>query len=603
MIRTNLTAFSQRAGFQGRGRLMFSCLRPYLDMLEDRRLMTASLVATGNVINPGPVEGTAFTAVVAKFTDSDGSTDPSSFAALINWGDGQVAQGTVATDPAGGFDVSGTHTFAQSGAFHVTAQIGDRDGDSASTTTTNIVAQAPITATAVAIKGKRQKNLKNVTVATFTDADASLPSSAFTALIHWGDGQTTSGMIVANGAGRFKVLGSHKFKKAGAFSVQTVIEQGNTPTTSFYLPTNVMSDGAVAADHVNPNFVNPWGLAAGNPAAIWDTNNGSGTSNVFTTTGDLNARIPVVTIPAPAGSTDTSAPSAIVRNSSTGFVVTDGTNSGAAAFIFATEDGTIAGWNPTVGGGGAATSIHAVLPVDNSASGAVYKGLAILTVPAGDPLAAGQYLFATNFHANSLDVFDSSFHPVTLPAGSFTDPQIPAGFAPFGIQTIGGNLYVTYAKQDSEQHDDVAGPGNGFVDVYSPAGVLLNRLGGGGQQTELNSPWGVIQAPSGFGTFSTDILVGNFGDSHVSAFNPTTGAFFGQLTDAQGQPLALDGGFQGADTKGLWGFVDFPTATGPTGNTLYFASGFNDEADGVFGGVTFYQVATATTTGRATMRR
>jgi uncharacterized protein (TIGR03118 family) len=602
MIRSNMTLSLRGAGFQGRRHSRSRCLRLNLDMLEDRRLMTASLVATGNVINPGPIEGAAFTSVVAKFTDSDGSTDPSSFAALINWGDGQVTKGTIATDPAGGFDISGAHTFAQSGAFKVTALVGDTDGDSASTTTTNIVAQAQITATAVAIRGKRQKNLKNVTVATFTDADASLPASAFTALIHWGDGQTTSGMIVANGAGGFKVLGSHKYKKAKSFSVQTVIQQGNSLATSFYLPTNVMSDGSVPADHVNPNLVNPWGLA-GSPTAIWDGNNGTGTSNVFTTTGDLNAKIPVVTIPAPPGSTDTSAPTGIVRNSSTGFVVTDGTNSGAAIFIFATEDGTIAGWNPAVGGGGATTSTHAVLAVDNSASGAVYKGLALLTVPAGDPLAAGNYLFATNFHANSLDVFDSTFHPVTLPAGSFTDPQIPSGFAPFGIQSVGGNLYVTYAKQDSAQHDDVAGPGNGFVDVYSPAGVLLTRLGGGGQQTELNSPWGVIQAPTGFGTFSSDILVGNFGDSHVSAFNPTTGAFLGQLTDSQGQPLVLDGGFQGSDTKGLWGIIDFPTATGPTASTLYFASGFNDEGDGVFGGVTFYQVATATAAGKATIRR
>jgi uncharacterized protein (TIGR03118 family) len=602
MIRTNPASASRRAGFQGRRRAKLRCLRPGLDMLEDRRLMTASLVATGSVINPGPVEGAGFTAVVAKFTDSDESTDPSGFAALINWGDGQVTQGTIATDPAGGFDVSGTHTFAQSGVFHVTAQIGDKDGDSTSTTTSNIVAQAAITATGVAFKGRRQKNLKNVKVATFTDADASLPAAAFSALIHWGDGQTTAGNIVANGGGSFRVVGSHKYKKAGSFSVQTVIQQGNTLATSFYLPTNVMSDGAVPADHVNPNLVNPWGLA-GSANALWDANNRTGTSNVFNITGSLSAGLPVVTIPAPPGSTDTSAPTGIVRNSSTDFVVTDGTNSGAAIFIFATEDGTIAGWNPAVGGGGVTPSTHAVLAADNSASGAVYKGLAILNVPAGDPLAAGNYIFATNFHANSLGVFDATFHPKTLPAGTFQDPQVAAGFAPYGIQTIGGNLYVTYAKQDSDQHDDVTGPGNGFVDVYSPAGVLLTRLGGGGLQTELNSPWGVIQAPSGFGAFSSDILVGNFGDSHVSAFNPTTGAFLGQLTDAQGQPLVLDGGFQGADTKGLWGIIDFPTSTGPTGNTLYFASGVNDEGDGVFGGVTFYQVATATAIGKSTVRR
>jgi uncharacterized protein (TIGR03118 family) len=422
-------------------------------------------------------------------------------------------------------------------------------------------------------------------------------------LIQWGDGQASAGTIVAT-AGGFQVVGSHKYKKAGSFSVQTSIQQGNTPATSFYLATNIMSDGAVPADHVNPNLVNPWGLAGGSANAIWDGNNHSGTSNVFNSTGSLSGRIPVVTIPAPPGSTSASAPTGIVLNGSTNFVVTDGTHSAAAIFIWSTEDGTIAGWNPTVAAGTAPISTNAVLAVDNSASGAVYKGLAILTVPAGDPLAAGQYLFAANFHANSLDVFDSSFHPVTLPAGTFTDSQVPAGFAPFGIQNVGGNLYVTYAKQDSAQHDDVAGPGNGFVDVYSPAGVLLMRLGGGGTQSELNSPWGVIQAPSGFGTFSSDILVGNFGDSHVSAFNPTTGAFLGQLTNSQGQPLVLNGGFQGAsDTKGLWGVLDFPSATGPTGNTVFFASGFNDEGDGVFGGVTSFQVATATATGKATIRR
>src|SRR5262249_38134409 len=162
------------------------------------------------------------------------------------------------------------------------------------------------------------------------------------------------------------------------------------------------------ADHVNPSLVNPWGLVAGNLGALWDANNGTGTSNVFTSTGDLSARIPVVTIPAPQGSTDTSAPTGIVLNTSTtNFAVTDGTNTHSAIFIWATEDGTIAGWNPQVAAGTAPISTTAVLAADNSASGALYKGLAILTVPAGDPLAAGQYLFATNFHANTLDLFDS----------------------------------------------------------------------------------------------------------------------------------------------------------------------------------------------------
>jgi uncharacterized protein (TIGR03118 family) len=231
--------------------------------------------------------------------------------------------------------------------------------------------------------------------------------------------------------------------------------------------------------------------------------------------------------------------------------------------------------------------------VDNSASGAVYKGLALLTVPSGNTLPAGQYLFATNFHAGTVEIYNSSYQAVTAPTGAFQDPTIPAGFAPFGIQAINGNLYVTYTKQDAEKHDDVAGAGNGYVDVFSPSGILLQRLGGPGVQPELNSPWGVVQAPANFGTFSNDILVGNFGDSHISAFNPTTGAFVGQISNAQGQPMTFTGGFQGSSI-GLWG-ISFGNGNGSGAtNTLYFNSGINDEADGVFGSITATSVATTT---------
>jgi uncharacterized protein (TIGR03118 family) len=254
--------------------------------------------------------------------------------------------------------------------------------------------------------------------------------------------------------------------------------------------------------------------------------------------------------------------------------VSQGTATGPAAFIYSTEDGTIAGENPTVGLTGSPPSTHAVLAVDNSASEAVYEGLAILTIPAGTSLPAGPSLFVANFHAGTIDAFSSTFAPETLAAGTFTDPAIPAGFAPFGMQTVNGNLYVTYAKQDSEQHDDVAGPGNGFVDVYSPAGVLLQRLGGGGSQRKFNSPWGVIQAPANFGPFGNATLVGNFGDSQLNAFDPNTGAFLGQLNDAQGQPLVLTGGLTGPSTKGLSGLFAFASGKGPAG-TLFFTSGFN----------------------------
>ncbi len=290
-----------------------------------------------------------------------------------------------------------------------------------------------------------------------------------------------------------------------------------------------------------------------------------------------------------------------MSNSTSSFVVSQGGASGPAAFIFVTEDGTISGWNPKVAGTGTGPSTNAVLAVDNSASGAVYKGVTILTVPAGTGLTAGPTLVVTNFHAGTIEAYSSSFARETLPAGAFQDPAIPAGFAPFGIQTLNGNLYVTYAKQDGAKHDDVAGIGNGFVDVYSPSGALLERLGGGGFQPELNSPWGIVQAPADFGPFSNAVLVGNFGDSHISAFSPTTGAFLGQLNDASGHPLVANGGFMGTDTHGLWGLIDFPSGTGPAG-TLYFSAGLNDENDGLFGSLTFTQVATATASGAAEIR-
>ena len=216
-------------------------------------------------------------------------------------------------------------------------------------------------------------------------------------------------------------------------------------------------------------------------------------------------------------------------------------------------------------------------------TGAVYKGLAQASIN------GATRLYATNFRSGKVDVFDSSFNPVTadkLAPGAFTDSHIPAGFAPFGIQTINGNLYVTYAKQDAAHHDDVEGVGNGFVDVYDPNGKLLQRVAA---QGKLDSPWGETVAPAGFGRFSGALLVGNFGNSHVNAFDLRTGKFLGQLTGTNGKPLVLNGGFQNTnpnDTKGLWGITfDNGVPAGNT-NTLYFTSGINDEADGLFGNVT-----------------
>jgi hypothetical protein len=194
-------------------------------------------------------------------------------------------------------------------------------------------------------------------------------------------------------------------------------------------------------------------------------------------------------------------------------------------------------------------------------------------------------------------VFDSHFQLHTFFTGQFTDPNAPSGFAPFGIKDIGGVLFVTFAKQDAARHDDVAGPGNGFIDEFDTSGHFIMRFASGtaagGALTALNSPFGMAVAPTGFGSFGGDLLVGNFGDSHVSAYDMTTGQLVGQLTDTHGNPMVLNGGFQETSDKGLWGINFGNGAPGTSATTLFFAAGINDESDGLFGKVIFDPSATS----------
>jgi len=251
----------------------------------------------------------------------------------------------------------------------------------------------------------------------------------------------------------------------------------------------------------------------------------------------------VVTIPG-------GAPTGQVFNTTTGFEVAPGQ---PAAFIFASESGNITAWNPTLG---TTAAIEATTP------DAVYKGLALASG------TGGTHLYAANFHAGTIDVFDSSFAPTTL-SGSFVDPTMPAGYAPFNVQEIGGSLYVTYAKQDADGHDDVKGAGHGFVDVFTPDGALVRRLV---SQGRLNSPWGLALAPSDFGRFSGALLVGNFGNGRIHAYDPTTGHLLGTLS-AKNHPIVIDG---------LWGLRFGNGVTGDP-NSLLFTAGPNDEAHGLFG--------------------
>jgi uncharacterized protein (TIGR03118 family) len=337
-----------------------------------------------------------------------------------------------------------------------------------------------------------------------------------------------------------------------------------------YKQQNLVSDVPGKAPTIDPNLVNPWGITFPPGGPFWISDNNAGVSTLYDANGHpFPTSSPlVVMIPPPAGGSGSGTPTGVIFNGTSDFAVSEGTASGPARFIFATEDGTIAGWNPTV------DSTHAVLAVDNSAPGgvdgstlgAVYKGLA------NGNNGSGNFIYATNFRDGVVEIYDGNFGFVM----AFTDPEITPdapnpGSAPFGIRNINGKLYVTFAVQNAERHDDVKGPGNGFVDVFDLNGTFLESFASGGT---LNSPWGLALAPDHFGKFSGDILVGNFGDGHINGFKPNGQSFHGQLLDGRGQPIAIDG---------LWGLTFGNGNIAGETNVLFFTAGILDESHGLFG--------------------
>jgi uncharacterized protein (TIGR03118 family) len=296
-----------------------------------------------------------------------------------------------------------------------------------------------------------------------------------------------------------------------------------------FTQTNLVSDIPGMAARTDPNLVNPWGMALGLNSGLWISLNGSGKSTSLDGMGQPVAP-GMITIPAPGGSS-ASAPTGVATNASTGFVISANGKTAPSSELFATEDGTIAGWSMDV------DPAKAVIAVDHSGMGAVYKGLAI------GFNGKGAFLFATNFHAGTIDVFDSKFQQVP-DDGKFRDPHLPEGYAPFGIASINAKLYVTYALQDADKHDDVAGAGHGFIDIFDTKGNLLQRFASQGQ---LNSPWGMAWTPfEGFGTFSNALLVSNFGDGTINAFSFDSGGFLGKVSDASGKTITI---------PGVWGLV------------------------------------------------
>ncbi len=336
------------------------------------------------------------------------------------------------------------------------------------------------------------------------------------------------------------------YRKIALLSLAAAMFTATSARADTYSWTNLQSDIAGVAQHTDPNLVNPWGMAAGSTGTIWVSDNGTGTSTLYNQDG---TSVPlVVEIPTAAQNTEGANPTGQVFNDTAFFQVTKDGTSAPAIFIFVSEDGSISGWNPTL------DSTHAIIAVDNGngRNHAIYKG-ATLGVRNGH-----NFLYVTDFHRGKVETYDENFHKVN-PNG-FVDPNLPAGYGPFGIRNFNSEIFVTYAKQDAAKEDDVHCPGCGLVNVFDTSGNFLRRLT---QRGNLNAPWGLALVEG-------ELWVGNFGDGLINNYDPATGAFIETLMRADGTPLQFDG---------LWDLL-------PLGDGVYFTAGIADEEHGLFGLIT-----------------
>ena len=339
-----------------------------------------------------------------------------------------------------------------------------------------------------------------------------------------------------------------------------VLALATVPThaqTNSFRQTNLVSDSPGMAANTDPDLNNPWGVAFLPNQPFQMANNQGGTSKVYDRTG---APMGSFVVPPPRGSSNPSTPAGIVANFINGVVAGFNVNRRTSLFIFDTEDGTISGWN--------GVDPDAILVVDNSARGAVYKGLALVENDSGD------FILATNFNSGDVEAYSASFQPTALFGTPFVDPTLPAGFVPFGIHVIANNqVVVTYAQQDALKHDPIHAPGAGFVSLFDANGGFIRRIA---SQGTLNAPWGVAIAPATFGSFPGALLIGNFGDGTINAFNLTTGAFLGQLKDSNGAVIT---------NPSLWELL-FTTGTTGVPDTLYITAGLAAAKHGLFAAIT-----------------
>jgi uncharacterized protein (TIGR03118 family) len=355
--------------------------------------------------------------------------------------------------------------------------------------------------------------------------------------------------------------------RAAAFAALSLVfldgcEHGKRYVHVVFDRVDLVTDPAGQGVVTDPDLVNPMGLQLSPGANFWVANNGTGTVTVYQRDGlPLPAGAPLavkLAVPAtlPAGSIAQA--TSIAYHSGAGLEITNGVQRASARFLIATRQGTLLGYNPDV------DRENALIALDNSASGAVYRGLSVVA------FRSGSLVYATNFHSGKVDVFDSNFAPATnLDPAAFEDLELPAGYAPFGIQRIDARLYVSYAEQDAAGRDPVTGTGKGYIDAFALDGRLLERVASEG---ELDAPWGMARAPWSTPYYGDSLLVGNTGDGRIHSFDFWSLEPLGGLSDAFDEPLVIDG---------LW---DISVGYGLDGNlALYFTAGPNGGANGVFG--------------------
>jgi len=535
--------------FLSSGTFAYHCI-PHASFMKGTVIVLAAPNQPPTVSLTSPTNGTVL-ALPAKFLVSADASDVDGSVASVQFFAGTNSLGSVTAPP---FQFQVTNLTA--GVYSLSAVATDNLGATNTSSTVTLTVDAPPT---VRITSPGAGALF-LSPASFTLKVAAADADGTVDHVEYFDGVTSLGVVSTPFTLPWNQVpgGPHLLTAIATdnLGIQTTSAPVSLTVSSAaaYAQHNLVSDLPGLADKLDTNLVNPWAIAFSPTGPFWINDNRSGLSTVYNTDGSVQSL--VVAVPTAGGGTPPGSPTGIIFNGTTNFQVAAGL---PARFVFSTEDGTISGWN---------SGSTAVLKVDNSADGTVYKGLAIAQ------RSGTNLLYATDFHHGRVDVFDDHFGPVHFP-GAFSDPTIPSGYAPFGIRSLGGQLFVTYALQNADQHDDVAGPGHGFVNIFDTVGQLVRRFASGGK---LNSPWGIALAPSGFAQFSGTMLIGNFGDGTVQVYDPISGDWLGPLSDSHDEPIVIEG---------LWDIAFGNGVRGGDANRLYFVAGISGgvgiEEHGLFG--------------------